>query len=92
MEGKTIFPGQVKDFFNKSFLMRKYFKEVDRAEKKFFSNSKFILDRINTKFIKHADLNHLKKNDISKINHEENIVPREQGKTGSNDMNNIRLI
>ena len=65
VEGKTIFPGQVKDFFNKSFLMKKYFKEVDRAEKKFFNNSKFILDQVNTKFIKHADLNHLKKSDIS---------------------------
>ena len=65
VEGKTIFPGSVKDFFNKSFLMEKYFKEVDRAEKFFFGDSKFILDGVNTKFIKHGDLNHLKKSDIS---------------------------
>ena len=65
VEGKTIFPGRVKDFFHKSLLMEKYFKEVDRAEKFFFGDSKFILDGVNTKFIKHGDLNHLKKSDIS---------------------------
>ena len=65
IEGKTLFPGKVKDFFKKSIAMKKYFEEVNRAEEKFFYDSKFINKNVKTKFIKQGDLNYLKKKDIS---------------------------
>ena len=36
IEGKTLFPGKINDFFKKSIAMRKYFDEVNRAEEKIF--------------------------------------------------------
>ena len=38
VEGKTLFPGKVDDFFKKTKLMKKYFANVKHAEKKIFSN------------------------------------------------------
>ena len=64
VEGKTIYPGKVDDFFYKSKIMEKYFSNVDKAEKKFFKNNKFINKSVKTKFIKHGDLNFLKREDI----------------------------
>ncbi len=64
IEGKTLFPGKIKDFFKKSKIMKKYFNEVNRAENKFFQSSKFIKKNVKTKFIKQGDLNYLKKKDI----------------------------
>ena len=60
VEGKTIYPGKVDDFFYKSKIMEKYFSNVDKAEKKFFKNNKFINKSVKTKFIKHGDLNMIK--------------------------------
>ena len=37
-EVNTVFPGQVKEFFDKSQLMQTYFKNVIESEKKFFRN------------------------------------------------------
>ena len=65
VEGKTLFPGKVNDFFRKSAVMKKYFDKVNKAETKFFKNSKFINKGVKTKFIKQGDLNFLKKNEIS---------------------------
>ena len=64
IEGKTIFPGKLKDFFYKSDLMEKYFKKVNQSEKKIFGKNKFISNKVVTKFIKHGDLNYLERNDI----------------------------
>ena len=66
VEGSTIFPGKIKDFYNKSALMKKYFNNVQKAENKFFGNNKFILNKVYSKFIKHGDVNNLKKKDILK--------------------------
>ena len=65
VEGKTLFPGRVDDFFKKTKLMKKYFVNVKKAEKKFFFKNRFINKNVNCKFIKHGDLNFLSKNDIS---------------------------
>ena len=64
IEGKTVFPGKVKDFFSNSKLMHNYFDCVTKAEKKFFQGNKFINGSVKAKFIKQGDLNFLKKNEI----------------------------
>ena len=64
IEGKTVFPGKVKDFFSNSKLMHNYFDCVTKAEKKFFQGNKFINSLVKSKFIKQGDLNFLKKNEI----------------------------
>jgi len=65
VEGKTLFPGKVDDFFKKTKLMKKYFANVKHAEKKFFSSNRFINENVKCKFIKQGDLNFLVKQDIS---------------------------
>ncbi len=35
-ECNTIFPGKIKDFFNNSSIMQKYFMKVIKAEKKMY--------------------------------------------------------
>ncbi len=64
IESKTIFPGQIDDFFTKSKLNYKYFNEVEKSEKFFFKNNSFINKNVKTKIIKQGDLNLLKKNDL----------------------------
>ncbi len=64
IEGKTLFPGEVNDFFKKTNLMKKYFTDVKEAEKKFFSKNRFINKNVKCKFIRHGDLNYLAKKDI----------------------------
>ncbi len=65
VEGKTIFPGKVDDFFKKTKATNKYFREVDKAEKKFFKKNSFINKKVKTKFIKHGDLKFIEKKDIA---------------------------
>ena len=65
VEGKTLYPGVLDDFFKKTELMKKYFLNVKKAEKKFFFKNQFINKNVNCKFIKHGDLNYLSKKDIS---------------------------
>lgn len=64
IETKTIFPGQVEDFFKKTKIMDKYFKKVEKSEKFFFKNNQFINKNVKTKIIKQGDLNLLKKKDV----------------------------
>lgn len=64
VEGKTLFPGKIKDFFKKSKIMKNYFDKVNHAEAKFFRKNKFINKGVKTKFIKQGDLNFLKKEQI----------------------------
>ena len=64
VEVKTLFPGLHKDFFKKSKKMRKYFIEVDRAEKKYFKKNSYIKNHVNLKMVKQGDLNSLNKEDL----------------------------
>ncbi len=64
IETKTLFPGQVDDFFKKTKSNHKYFKEVENSEKFFFKDNKFINKNVRTKIIKQGDLNLLKGNDL----------------------------
>ncbi len=67
IETKTIFPGQVEDFFKKTKIMDKYFKKVEKSEKFFFKNNQFINKNVKTKIIKQGDLNLLKKKMLKKL-------------------------
>ena len=64
VEGKTLYPGKVDDFFNKTKLMNKYFTKVKQAERKYFFMNRFINKNVNCKFIRHGDLNYLTKKDM----------------------------
>ena len=58
-EVNTVFPGQVDDFFKKSKIMQKYFKNVIEAEKKIFSQIAFLPNNVKLLPIKLGDLNKL---------------------------------
>ena len=58
-EVNTVFPGQVDDFFKKSEIMQKYFKNVINAEKKIFSQIGFLPNNVKVLPIKLGDLNKL---------------------------------
>lgn len=56
-ECNTVFPGQVKDFFNNSLVMQNYFKKVMDAEKEIFGSIKFLPGNVKQLAIKSGDLN-----------------------------------
>jgi len=56
-ECNTVFPGQVKDFFDNSDTMNVYFKHVRDAEKEVFGNIKFLTGNIDHLALKSGDLN-----------------------------------
>lgn len=58
-ECNTIFPGQVEDFFKKTEVMQKYFKNVIAAEEKVFGRPRFFKNNVRTLSIKTGDLNKL---------------------------------
>ena len=60
-EVKTLFPGEVDDFFNKSAIMQSYFRNVIRSEKKLFENIFFLPSNVKSLAIKSGDLNKLNK-------------------------------
>ena len=61
VEGKTLFPGKVDDFFKKTKLMKKYFANVKHAEKKFFSSNLFINENVNCKLKPSVIYNYIKR-------------------------------
>ena len=65
IEVKTIFPGQKKDFFSKSRTLKKYFLEVEKAEKKYFKKHNHVKNFVRLKMIKQGDLNSLEKKDLN---------------------------
>ena len=65
IEAKTVLPGIRQDFFTKSKLMKKYFLNVEKAEKKYFFNNTHTRNFLKTKIIKQGDLNYLNKSDLS---------------------------
>lgn len=58
-ECNTVFPGQVKDFFNNSEVMQEYFNHVIDAEKHVFGNVNFLQDNVKQLVLKMGDLNKL---------------------------------
>ena len=56
-ECNTIFPGQVKDFFDRSHIMQKYFSHVIEAENKYFGSPRFSNSNTSMISIKMGDLN-----------------------------------
>lgn len=64
-ECNTVFPGQVKDFFNNSPIMQEYFSRVMKAEKNIFGDVKFLSSNVQSLSLKMGDLNKLNMNSIS---------------------------
>lgn len=58
-ECNTVFPGYVKDFFDNSLIMQKYFNKVMKAEKKVFGTPRFTPSNIHHLILKLGDLNRL---------------------------------
>lgn len=61
-ECNTVFPGQVEDFFKRSEVMQRYFKNVIDAEKKVFGTSRFLPSNVQSLSLKLGDLNKLEMN------------------------------
>lgn len=64
-ECNTVFPGQVKDFFNNSIVMQDYFSKVIVAEKNVFGDIGFSANNVANLSIKSGDLNSVKMNILS---------------------------
>ena len=47
-EVNTVFPGQIDDFFKKSYVMQNYFKNVIASEKYIFGDIKFLPKNVST--------------------------------------------
>ena len=58
-ESNTVFPGQVKDFYKKSDIMRTYFESVMSAERSIFGGLGFFAPNVRSLSIKSGDLNSL---------------------------------
>ena len=59
-ECNTVFPGQVKDFFNNSQVMQQYFSHVMEAEKEIFGEIGFLPQNVRPLAIKLGDLNRIR--------------------------------
>ena len=64
-EVKTVFPGQIDDFFKKSEVMQTYFQNVINSEKNIFGNIRFLPNNVRTLSVKSGDLNKLNKTQIN---------------------------
>lgn len=58
-ECNTVFPGEVKDFFDNSDVMNSYFKRVRAAEKEVFGSVSFLSGNIDHLALKDGDLNRI---------------------------------
>ena len=63
-EVNTVFPGRVKDFYQKSDVMQEYFSKVINAEKKIFGKIAFNEKNVKSLSIKMGDLNKLDKEQL----------------------------
>ena len=59
-ECNTVFPGEVKDFFDNSEVMQRYFKNVMRAEQEVFGDIRFLPSNVRQLVLKDGDLNKVK--------------------------------
>ncbi len=58
-ECSTVFPGEVKDFFDNSDIMNTYFQHVRKSEKKIFGNVRFLCGNVDHLALKGGDLSRL---------------------------------
>lgn len=58
-ECSTVFPGEVKDFYNNSPVMRNYFARVREAEREVFGPVRFLTGNVDHLALKSGDLNRL---------------------------------
>ena len=58
-ECTTVFPGEIKDFYDNSSVMNAYFQRVRSAEKEVFGHIGFLSDKVNHLALKEGDLNRL---------------------------------
>ena len=74
-EVNTIFPGETDDFYRKSDVMKTYFSNVIKSEKKVFGEICFLPENVRKLSIKSGDLNKLSKNILEEaLNSEVYIV------------------
>ena len=73
-ECNTVFPGQVKDFFNNSAVMQQYFQKVMQAEKNIFGQVSFLPSNVKSLAIKMKDLNQLPMSALSDAMHSDCYV------------------
>lgn len=59
IEGSTVFPGKVDDFFRKSDVMQDYFSNVIDAERSIFGDIGLLPDNAHPLFVRMGDLNYL---------------------------------
>jgi hypothetical protein len=64
LECKTIFPGEVQDFFRKSEVMKSYFENVRKAEISLFGDISFSKNSVRSLSVKSGDLNFLKQEQL----------------------------
>lgn len=64
-EVNTVFPGKVADFFKKSDVMKRYFENVIKSEKKVFGEINFLPSNVYSLSIKGGDLNLLTKSQLA---------------------------
>ena len=75
IEVSTVFPGEVKDFYNNSPIMNKYFQKVRNSEISFFGNISFLPPNVKPIIIKSGYLNKIKLNILSEgLNSDKYIV------------------
>lgn len=60
-EATTVFPGQTKDFFSNSAVMKKYFQNVQMAERQLFGSCSFTPPGVRTLVLKTGDISRLEK-------------------------------
>lgn len=63
-EVNSVRPGIVKDFFDNSEVMGRYFSHVIKAEKDVFGNFLFLADNVRSMSVKFGDLNDLQLSDL----------------------------
>ena len=57
IECNTVKPGEVKDFFDKSEIMKSYFSQVMRSEREIFGEISFLPKNVSPLILKMGDLN-----------------------------------
>lgn len=63
-ECTTVFPGEIEDFYKKSEIMKKYFYNVLKSEKKIFGEINFLPENVYSLLIKNRDLSKLSYNQL----------------------------
>lgn len=75
IETVTVFPGEIKDYYEKSEVMKSYFKNVRKAEKEIFGSiAPLSENNIKILIIKYNDLNYLSPSELSFIKESDEYI------------------